>query len=151
MTSSSVSKVKTDITEPKTSSLDTVMWSSQLTRIQGLTKYPPKLGSGVTLFPPHNTDAPCVHNGNGITCSKFVQMKHMSTMMDESNCAKDLCKYSTSVTTSMLNCYLIIIELLSAYKATVHTDLTCLNILTITYIKARYPNSIHVNVQKQKL
>lgn len=90
MTSSSVSKVKTDITEPKTSSLDTVMWSSQLTRIQGLTKYPPKLGSGVTLFPPHNTDAPCVHNGNGITCSKFVQMKHMSTMMDESNCVKDL-------------------------------------------------------------
>lgn len=38
MTSSSESKVRMDMTEPNTSSRTTVMWSSQLTRIQGLTK-----------------------------------------------------------------------------------------------------------------
>ena len=38
MTSSSESKVRMDMTDPNTSSFTTVMWSSQLTSIQGLTK-----------------------------------------------------------------------------------------------------------------
>lgn len=61
MTSSSESKVRMDITEPNTSSRTTVMWSSQLTRIQGLTKYPPRRGSTITLSPPHTTLAPYTH------------------------------------------------------------------------------------------